>query len=134
VNQSLFLFLLTLGAGYFFLRMIIKTRPTLSPEDARTAIASGAAVLVDVREPAEWQSGVADSAVLLPLSDLRGPRKNWQPFLDRHRGKRILLYCHSGARSGTAASVLTSEGFDAANLGGYSRWVASGLPVRRPGV
>jgi rhodanese-related sulfurtransferase len=132
VNQSLFLFLLALGAGYFFLRMFVNSRPTVSPEDARTAIASGAAVLVDVREPAEWISGVADSAALLPLSDLRGPRKNWRPFLERHRGQRIFLYCHSGARSGTAASVLTSEGFDAANFGGYSRWVSSGFPVRRP--
>ena len=48
--------------------------PSLPPEEAEKRVATGAAVLIDVREPAEWASGVAKPAVLLPLSDLTGGR------------------------------------------------------------
>ena len=131
VNQLL-LILLALGAGFFILRMFFLARPALTPEAARAALDAGTAVLVDVRDPSEWSHGVARPAALLSLSDLRGSRTNWQPFLEKNRDKQILLYCASGARSGMAASLLKREGFDAANLGGFSAWADSGLPVRRP--
>ena len=39
----------------------------ISPAEAAQLVADGKAVLVDVREPAEWmESGVAGPAVLLP--------------------------------------------------------------------
>jgi rhodanese-related sulfurtransferase len=132
VNQPIVLILLAAFAGYLLIRMLLKSRPALTPEEANTAVKAGTAVVVDVREPDEWREGVAAPAVLLPLSDLRGPRKSWRPFLEKHRGKRIFLYCQSGGRSGMAASLLKAEGFDTANLGGFSAWVASGLPTRRP--
>lgn len=129
---NLALLLLALGAGYFILRMLITARPSISPAEASAAIEAGDAVLIDVREPDEWADGVAAPAALLPLSDLRGRRERWRPFLAKLGGKRIFVYCHSGARSGMAASILKSEGFDAANVGGFARWSAQGLPVRRP--
>jgi rhodanese-related sulfurtransferase len=129
---NLALLLLALGAAYFVLRMLITARPTISPAEARAAIDAGEAVLVDVREPDEWDDGVAAPAALLPLSDLRGSRKQWQPFLEKQGGKRILVYCRSGARSGMAVSLLKAQGYDATNFGGFARWAASGLPVRRP--
>jgi len=104
----------------------------MSPKKSAAAVETGVAVLVDVREPAEWKGGVAQVAVLLPLSDLRGPRQRWTPFLETNRSKRILLYCQSGMRSGMAASILKAEGFDAANMGTFSSWQADGLPVRKP--
>jgi len=121
-----------IGAVFLIARMILKSRPTMSPKEAAAAVEKGTAVLVDVREPAEWNDGVARAAVLLPLSDLRGPRKHWAPFLEKHRSKRILLYCQSGMRSGMAASILKAEGFEAANMGTFSTWHAHGLPVRTP--
>jgi rhodanese-related sulfurtransferase len=110
--------------------MVLKGRPAMPPKEAADAVETGVAVLVDVREPAEWNGGVARVAVLLPLSDLRGPRKRWKPFLANNRRKRILLYCQSGMRSGIAASILKAEGFETANMGAFSNWHASGLPVR----
>jgi rhodanese-related sulfurtransferase len=89
-------------------------------------------VIIDVREPAEWSAGVAAPAVLLPLSDLRGARQEWGPFLAENRERRLLLYCAAGGRSGLAASILRREGFAAQNLGSFHRWRAAGLPVRRP--
>lgn len=131
MNQNVILLLLALVAGYFIIRMLLNSRPAVSPEDANAAVQAGSAVLVDVREPSEWSDGVAAPAALLPLSDLRGKRTQWQPFLEQNRGKRIFVYCVSGGRSGMAASTLRGEGYDAANFGGFSRWVSAGLPVRR---
>ena len=125
--------LLLLGVAIFFvIRMLISARPNLSPSQANAAIAAGTAVLVDVREPAEWLSGVAKPAALLALSDLKGSRSAWKPFLEKNRGKQIIVYCASGARSGSVASLLQREGHNCINLGGFSRWASAGLPVRRP--
>lgn len=132
MNHQLIVVPLALVVGYFIWRMFLNHQPTITPAEADAAIKAGTAVLVDVREPAEWQAGVAAPATLLPLSDLRATRKHWGPFLAGHREKRILLYCHSGARSGMAAATLKAEGFDTANLGGFSNWTDSGLPARRP--
>ncbi|MFM1851816.1 MAG: hypothetical protein RIS54_1500 [Verrucomicrobiota bacterium] len=101
-------------------------------KDAAARVASGQAVLVDVREPAEWaDSGVAEPAVLLPLSDLRGDRTEWKAFLAANREKELILYCRSGNRSGIAASILKKEGFTVANAGGFKHWSGAGLPVRQ---
>ena len=127
-----FLLIPILGAVFIIARMFFKSRPTMSPKEASAAVETGIAVLVDVREPAEWNAGVARAAVLLPLSDLRGQRERWTPFLNKNRSKRILLYCQSGIRSGMAASILKAEGFDTSNMGTFSSWQESGLPVRTP--
>jgi rhodanese-related sulfurtransferase len=105
----------------------------MTPEEAAVQIKSGEAVLIDVREPDEWaESGVAEPAVLLALSDLRGERKAWKPFLEKHRDKTLLLYCRSGNRSGQAAAILAKEGYKTGNAGSFSAWKAAGLPVRTP--
>lgn len=104
----------------------------LKPEEAAKRVAAGTAVLVDVREPAEWTDGVVASATLLPLSDLRGDRKAWAPFLEANKGKELILYCRSGNRAGQAATVLVAEGRVVANAGAFSTWEAAGQPVRTP--
>lgn len=105
----------------------------ITPADAAKRVASGQAVLVDVREPAEWQqSGVAAPAVLLPMSDFNGNRKLWKPFLEKNAGKELILYCRSGHRAGLVAEKLAARGVAVANAGGFQAWVAAGLPVRKP--
>jgi rhodanese-related sulfurtransferase len=99
---------------------------------AMQALKSNAAVLVDVREPSEWTSGVAHQAALLPLSDLAGARQQWQNFLAKHRTKKILLYCHSGSRSGQAAAQLRREGYDAINTGSLQTWRQARWPINLP--
>jgi len=104
----------------------------MKPTEAARLIESGEAVLIDVREPAEWSRGVAAPARLHSLSDLRGSRQNWKPTLEQNRGKTLLLYCASGMRSGMAARQLKAEGHTAHNIGGFGRWARSGLPTRQP--
>lgn len=125
--------LLCAGIGAAFVLFVILTaRPRLSVTAASTAAQRGDAVIIDVREPAAWRSGVAAPAALLPASDLRGAREKWRPFLEQHRDQRLLVYCFSGTRSGLVAAQLRREGFNAVNLGSFHRWVAAGLPVRQP--
>lgn len=104
----------------------------VAPDEASRLVNRGAAVLVDVREPDEWASGVAKPAQLLPLSDLTGARQKWKPFLNQHRQREIILYCRSGGRSANAARLLAGEGFRVANLGGLNVWTDAGLPTRTP--
>jgi rhodanese-related sulfurtransferase len=119
-------------AAFFGLSHLLADTPKIAPADAAAKVAAGEAILVDVREPAEWKEGVAAPAVLLPLSDLRGDRTQWKAFLEKAGDKPIVLYCRSGNRSGQAAEILAKEGKNVANAGGYKDWVAAGLPTKKP--
>ena len=104
----------------------------VSPAEAARQVSEGKAVLIDVREPAEWaESGVAKSAELLPMSDFNGDQKLWKPFLEKNEGKTLILYCRSGNRSGKVAAKLAAEGRPVANAGAFKDWTAAGLPVRQ---
>jgi rhodanese-related sulfurtransferase len=104
----------------------------IAPADAAKLVADGKAVLVDVREPAEWaDTGVAAPAALLAMSDFDGAQKDWKPFLEKNRDKQILVYCRSGRRSGLVAAALAAKGYQTANVGGFKDWAAAGLPVRK---
>jgi rhodanese-related sulfurtransferase len=82
------------------------------------------ALLVDVREPFEWNTGHAPTARHIPLGML--PRH----LSDLPTDRRIILVCRSGNRSARATEILTSAGLDAVNLtGGMSAWARCGLPV-----
>jgi len=100
--------------------------------EAAHLVGEGKAVLVDVREPAEWESGVAKSAQLLPFSDLTGRRRRWAPFLKRVGEREIILYCHSGSRCSLVGRMLAREGFKAASMGSFRAWAGADLPVTRP--
>lgn len=107
--------------------------PAVTPADAAKLVAAGSAVLVDVREPAEWaETGVAAPAVLLPKSAFdAGLAGDWKSFMEKSRDREIILYCRSGRRSGLVAAALASRGFKVANAGGFKDWQAAGLPVRQ---
>ena len=81
-------------------------------------------VLLDVREQDEWDAGHAPDAVHIPLGDL--PDRVGELPTDQ----RVLVLCHSGARSARATAWLVQGGYDAANIeGGIVDWARAGLPV-----
>ncbi|WP_314220125.1 rhodanese-like domain-containing protein [Streptomyces zaehneri] len=91
------------------------------------AAASGAdAVLLDVREPDEWQAGHAPGAVHLPL-----PRLAAGAALPAHAQARpVVVICRSGNRSRQAAEILAARGSQAVDvIGGMREWADAGLPV-----
>jgi hydroxyacylglutathione hydrolase len=101
------------------------------PDLPLAALANGAGkdrVVVDVREPLEWETGYVPGAVLIPLGRLRQE-------LDRlPRDREIAVICEAGVRSATAASLLQAAGFPrVANVregsAGYRR---TGWPLAFP--
>jgi adenylyltransferase/sulfurtransferase len=84
-------------------------------------------ILVDVREPVEWQGGHIAGATLMPLRDLPARLDELDPAAE------IVCYCASGIRSAHAARILRDAGFTSVrNLsGGIRRWSQEGLPVER---
>ena len=82
------------------------------------------AVLLDVREPHEWQAGHAPKARHIPLAQLP------QRARELPANKPIVTVCRSGNRSARAAAILAHAGRDASNLaGGMHAWARAGLPV-----
>jgi|GEM_PF-359164 len=103
----------------------------ITPTEAATLVSEGKALLIDVREPAEWaETGVAAPARLLSKSDFDGAQKDWKPFLADAKGKRIIVYCKSGGRAVAVARALTKQGYTVSNAGGFDGWKGAGLPVR----
>jgi rhodanese-related sulfurtransferase len=81
-------------------------------------------VIVDVRQPLEWKSGVIPGAVRIPLTQI-GERMEELP-----RDRQILAICQSSHRSPIAARRLKKAGFEVLNVdGGLQAWRAQGLPV-----
>lgn len=88
------------------------------------ALIEGGAVLLDVRERAEFHAGHAPRARHVPLGQLSS-RLDSLPA-----GRPVVTVCRSGARSARAARMLASSGFEVANLaGGMNAWARAGKTV-----
>lgn len=85
------------------------------------------ALVVDVREPAEWARGHVRGAQHIPLDAL--PARLRDGFLPREG--EILFICASGARSSNAASLAARNGYRnvASVAGGTSEWIRLRLPI-----
>jgi sulfur-carrier protein adenylyltransferase/sulfurtransferase len=75
-------------------------------------------LLVDVREPAEWEIVRLPGAVLIPKGDL--PSK----LAELPQNKPVIAYCKTGIRSAEALALLKNAGFaDAKHVqGGVTAW------------
>lgn len=86
-------------------------------------------VLIDVREPNEWDIANIKGATLLPLSQLPNRFKE----LEKFKGKEIVVHCKSGVRSMKAINFLKQQGFSklvnvAGGILGWSDQVDSSVP------
>jgi rhodanese-related sulfurtransferase len=106
---------------------------SVAPAEAATQVSAGQAVLLDVREPEEWQHGHIDGSVAAPrgllefLADPASPRH--KSGLDPSR--RVVVVCASGTRATFAAATLKTLGYvDPVVLeGGIKAWMEAGLPT-----
>ncbi|MCP4497886.1 MAG: hypothetical protein GY825_14050, partial [Phycisphaeraceae bacterium] len=85
------------------------------------------AVVVDVREPTEWQDGIVPEAILIPRGTLE---KEIHPQVASPT-ETIYLYCATGKRSLLAAQTLQRMGFtDVCSIdGGFAGWTDAGLEI-----
>jgi rhodanese-related sulfurtransferase len=106
----------------------------LSVEQVAAEIASGDAVLVDLREPEELAaSGKIPGSVHVPRGMLEfradpASAYHQDPF---DPSRRVILHCASGGRSALAAAALLDMGYGSvAHLdGGITAWKEAGQPT-----
>ena len=95
---------------------MIETRPDLQ--------------LIDVRRPAEYESGHAPRAVSAPLAKLREKLSQ----LNLRPTQTVAVICAGGFRSSAATSIMQQAGFT--NLlnvtGGTKAWIDAGFDVEKP--
>jgi rhodanese-related sulfurtransferase len=96
--------------------------PRVTVQQAKDLIAHGDPVILDVREPWEFDDGHLPGAVSVPQADLLS-RIDELP-----RDRQLLVVCQSGARSRQAARFLSGQGFRAICdlIGGTTQWQESG--------
>lgn len=77
-------------------------------------------VLIDVREPAEYEINKIPGSVLLPKGDfLNGSALEKLPALTDGGNKQLVLHCKSGVRSAEALAIVKGAGYsDAVHVGG----------------
>ena len=118
--------------------LFVATLKTRSGGSALTTLAATQminhknAVIVDVRDAAEYSSGTLVGARHIPLDTLAARVGE----INRFKGRPVILVCASGNRSGRAVDVLVKAGFsEVYNLaGGVSSWGAAGLPLVKSGA
>jgi molybdopterin/thiamine biosynthesis adenylyltransferase/rhodanese-related sulfurtransferase/molybdopterin converting factor small subunit len=94
--------------------------PEITAEELKAELdqKGGDVVLIDVREPHEWDIAHIDGARLIPLNQL--PERLGE--LDGH--SEIVTHCHHGARSMKALEILKGAGFSKVRslAGGIDAW------------
>jgi rhodanese-related sulfurtransferase len=109
-----------------------------SVTDARDCAGSDT-LLIDIREPAEFERGHIPGAVLLPRGLLEFEVHG---LVERHRknselapeDQPIVLYCGTGGRSALAAETMARLGYRNVRSmsGGLVAWTEARLPVDTP--
>lgn len=109
MNNSMYLYIFVYGILIWFLysRLApVKGLKHLAAADFQKRMReSENPIVIDVRQPYEFQTGHIPDAVNIPLSQLKSHLNNIS------KDREILLYCRSGMRSRQAARILGKNGY-----------------------
>ena len=102
----------------------------VSLEQARIEHEGGKALLIDIRERREHLTGVAQGAMLLPMSELA----QRQSLIPKNPDQPVLLICNTQNRSKATWDALKKQGYQNVRYveGGMSQWAAKGWPLVPP--
>ncbi len=102
----------------------------VEPAQAEQEIAEGGAVVLDVREPDEYEQGALPDAVHIPRGTLETSVEGRIPDKSSH----VVIYCAGGTRSAFAAQTLQELGYSdvASVIGGFNRWKDEGRAWSAP--
>lgn len=110
----------------FFRHESAKGGEKLSCQQVVQAVNANEAVLLDVREGKEFESGHLVDAINIPHAKINDSLKQ----LEKHRQKRIIVIDKMGQHSGAVVKSLVAQGFEAVRMGGgISEWQQDGLPL-----
>jgi sulfur-carrier protein adenylyltransferase/sulfurtransferase len=102
----------------------------VDPAEAEEEIGQDDAVVLDVREPDEYEQGALPGAVHIPRGTLETSIEGKIPDKSSH----VVIYCAGGTRSAFAAKTLQELGYSdvASVIGGFNRWKDEGRPWSTP--
>ena len=131
LTQNILYIGLALGSAFMLLWPMLKRgsggAANASPNEAVLLINRANAVVLDVRDDAEFAGGHIAGAKHIPAAELDARIGEIRRFKD----KPLLVSCESGVRSAKACEVLRKHEFSQLhNLqGGLSAWIQAKLPV-----
>lgn len=87
-------------------------------------------LLIDVREPSEYEAGHIAGSRLIPLGTLT---ETIESVVD-DKTQAMVLYCATGARSGIGAAFLAGKGYSNVSnmVGGFEKWKAEDRAWEHP--
>ena len=95
----------------------------ITPRELKAALDRGAKlVIVDVREPQEYQIARIAGSVLIPLGEIP------QSYGEIDKNQLVVCQCRSGVRSGKAAAFLRGVGFK--TIRPHPRWPRLRMELR----
>jgi sulfur dioxygenase len=101
----------------------IKTEITeILPSEVVPMLTQEDVILIDIREPSEYEESFIPSAHLIPRGVLEFKIMELEKIINPQN--KIILYCRSGNRSALAAASLNKMGFRnvMSMIGGYEAW------------
>lgn len=131
LSENLFWIVLATSSGIMLLWPMLRRGAggvaNVTPNGAVMLINRSNAVVLDVREDAEFANGHIADARHIPLAQLAERIKEMQRFKD----KPILVNCQAGARAAKACDILRANQFTQVNnlQGGLNAWAQAKLPV-----
>lgn len=99
-------------------------------EEGRQLFESRQVLMYDIREPGEHATGVANGALLLPMSQLN-QRVNEIP---KDPAQPVLIICNTQNRSSKVVQAMKEAGWTNVRYvhGGMSSWAKNGWPMVKP--
>lgn len=113
--------------GFGLLSQQLSAGQGVDVKQAQNMVVHQGALLLDVREPAEYAAIHAPNAKLIPLGEVEQHLTELEAYKDRP----IAVICRSGRRSARAVAKLQEAGFtQVSNVqGGIQAWEQAGLEV-----
>ena len=102
----------------------------ISTDDAQKRIESGNVLVLDVREPDEFEQGALPNVLHIPRGHLEAQIESRAT----DRDQEIVVYCAGGVRSAFAAKTLQELGYTnvLSMAGGFGKWKDEGRAWRQP--
>ncbi len=132
VKNNLFLIAVAFVSGAMLIWPLVRRGaggPWVNTLQATHMINREDALVIDVRDAAEYAKGHILGARSMPLAELE--RRVGE--LAKFKSRPVILTCESGNRSTNAVGILRNNGFaNVHNLaGGLAAWQQAGLPVEK---
>ena len=133
IQQNIWLILIALASGGVLVWPLVGRKLSgateVGPMEAVQLINRKDAVMIDVREPAEFGGGHAPNARNIPQSQLDKRAGE----LEKLKGKPVIVVCQTGGRAHAVTAQLKKAGLGEVMVlsGGINAWQQANLPVEK---